>query len=296
MQPKANTIPVTPSAFSASPAGKPAHGPARFPLAMGGTGRPGPVSGLIVNADDWGRDRETTERTFECVRHGTVSAVSAMVFMDDSERSAAVALEAGIDAGLHLNFTERLSAKDCPARIAERQREIGVYLLRHPLAQIVYHPGLARSFEYVVAAQLDEYQRLYGAPAQRIDGHHHMHLCTNVLVGKLLPAGTIVRRNFSFRAGEKSLVNRLYRKAVDRRVGSRHLLVDCLYNLSPLEPARLERILKLATEHVVELETHPINPAEYEFLMGDGLRRSKLELLIGPFPYRLSNLTDRRSR
>ena len=36
---------------------------------------------LIVNADDWGRDRETSDRMFECVLRGTVSSVSAMVFL-----------------------------------------------------------------------------------------------------------------------------------------------------------------------------------------------------------------------
>ncbi len=35
---------------------------------------------LIVNADDWGRDYENTERTLECIHRGSVSSVSAMVF------------------------------------------------------------------------------------------------------------------------------------------------------------------------------------------------------------------------
>src|SRR4029077_20103780 len=60
---------------------------------------------LIINADDWGRSQETTDRIAECVAHGAVSSVSAMVFMEDSERSAVIARERGIDAGLHLNFT-----------------------------------------------------------------------------------------------------------------------------------------------------------------------------------------------
>ena len=62
-----------------------------------GSGYSGEVAsraGLVINADDWGRDRETTERIRECAARGTVSSVSAMVFMEDSERGAAVALEA----------------------------------------------------------------------------------------------------------------------------------------------------------------------------------------------------------
>ena len=47
-----------------------------------------------------------------------------------------------------------------------------------------------------------------------------MHLATNVLAQRILPAGFKVRRSFSFQAGEKSSVNRWYRAAVDRRNGS----------------------------------------------------------------------------
>lgn len=68
-----------------------------------------PAGALIVNADDWGRDRETTDRTLFCLREGAVSSASAMVFMEDSERAAALAKEHGVDAGLHLNLTAPLS-------------------------------------------------------------------------------------------------------------------------------------------------------------------------------------------
>jgi chitin disaccharide deacetylase len=238
---------------------------------------------LIINADDWGRDHQTTERTLECITGGTVSAVSAMVFMADSERAATLAMARGIDAGLHLNFTMPFSTPDCPARLLEHQRELVAYLRRHSLARVVFHPGLAGSFEYVVKAQLDEFLRLYGAPPDRIDGHHHMHLCANVLLGRLLPSGTLVRRNFSFRPGEKSLANRLYRKAVDYRLSRRHRLVDFLFSLIPLDPpGRLQGIFSLASASTVEVETHPINPDEYCFLLGDEILRLTANVRIGP--------------
>ncbi|MDR3735988.1 MAG: ChbG/HpnK family deacetylase, partial [Acidobacteriaceae bacterium] len=65
---------------------------------------------VIVNADDWGRDAATTLRTLGCVLCGAVSSVSAMVFMENSEQAAQLARKHAVDAGLHLNFTERLSA------------------------------------------------------------------------------------------------------------------------------------------------------------------------------------------
>lgn len=226
-----------------------------------------PYGRLIVNADDWGRDHATTDRTFECTTLGTVSSVSAMVFMADSERARSMALESKIDTGLHLNFTEPFSGSNCPAPLLDRQRELKHRMGRHGLARTLYYPGLAASFEYVVAAQIDEYRRLYAADPERIDGHHHLHLSMNVLLGELLPAGTLVRRNFSFLPGEKSLLNRLYRRMVDCRLAARHRVVDFLFNLIPLRPeARLQRIFALARNSVVELETHPINAEEHRFL------------------------------
>jgi hypothetical protein len=236
---------------------------------------------LILNADDWGRDRETTERIFDCVRRGTVSSVSAMVFMQDSERAAGIAREANVDAGLHLNFTTPFSALASPAKLVEHQLKIASYLSRHKAAKAIYHPGLARSFAYVLTAQAEEFQRLYGVSPTRVDGHHHMHLCANVALGRLLPAGTIARRNFSFQSGEKSWSNRLYRNLVDRMLARRHRLTDFFFSLPPLEPAaRLQRIFSLARQHVVELETHPVNQEEYRFLMGDGIVRGAGEVPI----------------
>lgn len=225
--------------------------------------------GLIINADDWGRSRETTDRTLECWERGSVSSVSAMVFMEDSERAAALARERSIDAGLHLNFTTPFSAPDCPRPLAEHQQRIARCLLRHRLAQVLFHPTLVRSFEYVVSVQVDEFRRLYGVAPQRYDGHHHMHLCANILIPSLLPRGTAVRRNFSFEAGEKSFANRLYRELVDRVLARRHRLTDFFFSLKPLEPrTRLERIFSLARRFVVELETHPYDVEEYRFLTG----------------------------
>ncbi len=227
---------------------------------------------LIMNADDWGRDRETTDRTLDCTRCKMVSSVSAMVFMEDSERAAAIAREQGIDAGLHLNFTTPFSAPGIPARLAGYQQRLSQYLLRRRFSQVLFHPGLIRSFQYVVAAQRDEFTRLYGREPDRLDGHHHMHLCANVLLGGLLPSGTVVRRNFSFQPGEKSLGNRLYRHVVDRILARRHRLTDFFFTLQPLAPpGRLERIFSLAHRFVVEIETHPLNPAEYCFLTEGGI-------------------------
>jgi hypothetical protein len=101
-----------------------------------------------------------------------------------------------------------------------------------------------------------------------------MHLCANVLYGNLLPAGTVVRRNFSFRAGEKSYANRIYRRMIDRKLAKRYSLTQYFYSLPPLEPrSRLQRIFALAKEFSVEVETHPVVREEYDFLLSEEFLR-----------------------
>jgi hypothetical protein len=247
---------------------------------------------LIINADDWGRDVETTDRIFECVTIGTVSSTSAMVFMADSSRAAEMAREHNVDCGLHLNFTMPFSAPDCPAGLREHQTRVIRYLRRSRLAQTVYHPGLASAFQYVAEAQLEEFERIFGARPRRVDGHHHMHLCANVLCGGLLPTGTIARRNFSFGPRDKGRINRLYRKAIDRLLAIRHDLTDYFFSLPPLEPAgRVDEIFSIARKAIVEVETHPVNPEEYRFLTGGEILRRIPDL---PITRGFPNLADVR--
>ncbi len=227
-----------------------------------------------MNADDWGRDTANTDRTLDCVVRRTVTAVSAMVFMQDSERAAEIARERGIDAGLHLNFTTPFTGSSISNGLAGHLEKVSRYLLKSRLAEVVYHPGLANSFDYLVSAQREEFRRLHGSEPRRLDGHHHMHLCANVLMGGLLPAGTRIRRSFSFSPGEKSFANRFYRKTIDALLARHHELNDFFFSLPPLAPlSRLQKIFALATEFKVEVETHPVSVDEYRFLTGDEIHQ-----------------------
>jgi len=240
-----------------------------------------PANGvLIINADDWGIDSETTDRIFECVRLGSVSSASAMVFMADSQRAADLAREYGVDVGLHLNVTAPFTSPRIPAELMQHQQVLMRFLRGSRFAKTLFHPALHGSFKYVVAAQLEEFRRLLGVEPKHIDGHHHMHLCANILFGGLLPAGTATRRNFSFQAGEKSITNRLFRKLIDDKLVKKHRVSDYFFSLAPLKPTdRLQRIVSLAKQSVVEVETHPANPEEYRFLT-DG----RIFDLIGDVP------------
>jgi hypothetical protein len=238
---------------------------------------------LVVNGDDWGGTSLNTNRILECSKRGAISSVSAMVFMEDSERAAALAREHAIEAGLHLNLTMPFSESRCPAGLQKHQQRLARFLLQHRFMRVVFNPRLIRSFEYVVKAQFDEFRRTYGADPVKLDGHHHMHLCANVLVQRLLPGGTLVRRSYSFGRGQKGLVSRLYRKALDRNLAARHRLMDFFFSLPPLEPpSRLQKIYLLARHSVVELEAHPLNLAEYQYLAGGEIFRQIGDVQIAP--------------
>jgi hypothetical protein len=233
---------------------------------------------LIINADDWGYDAHTTRRVLACVERGSISSVSAMVFMEDSERAAAVARDRGIDAGLHLNLDTPFTKVPITSKLVELQARLARFL-HSPFSRPFFHPGLVRSFEYVVSSQLAEYHRLYGAPPRRIDGHHHLHLAANVLFSGLLPLGTILRPHFSREPGEKRIRNSIFRYYAKLMVERSHRTVDCLFALPPLEPKRLLHIFSRSREITIEVETHPTNPVEFEFLTGGALFR-----LLGDIP------------
>lgn len=223
---------------------------------------------LIINADDWGRDAVTTDHTLELILAGRVSSGSAMLFMKDSERAAGLAREHAVDTGMHLNFTLPFTGPGCGARMKDRQNRIARFLLSHRLAPVVFRPDLASSFECIVRTQLEEYERLYGVQPQRIDGHHHMHLCANVTLQRLLPANTIIRRNFTFIGERKGFFNRLYRGWQDKRLARRHRMADYFFDLIPMTPGRLSAFFALALDANVEIETHLYRDDEYEFLAG----------------------------
>lgn len=224
---------------------------------------------LFVNADDWGRDKGTTDKILACCRNGNVNGVSAMTFMKDAERAAELARENALDTGLHLNLTLEFDGGIVNTALREHHRRVTTYLGTRKANQVLFNSALKRSFDHVFRAQWDEFCRLYGRQPDRLDGHHHMHLCMNMLLPNRYPKGLRVRRNFSFRAGEKGFANRFYRRLVDSWLTSRFRCTDFFFSLSPIEPERIRRILSLSKSASVELMVHPAMDDEFHFLSGD---------------------------
>ena len=225
---------------------------------------------LTVNADDFGHCMVATDRTMACVAANRINAASAMMFMEDSERAAALATASGLNVGLHINFTETFTGPYVPAWLRRNHEQLRRFLSISKYALLIYNPFLRNAFREVVAAQVGEFARLYGRMPSRLDGHEHMHLCSNMLLDGLLPAGARVRRNFSFAPGEKSFLNRYYRRLVDRRLARRYRLGDFFFALSQQHSVpQLRRVVALAKSCDVELLAHPHVKVEFEILLSD---------------------------
>jgi hypothetical protein len=225
---------------------------------------------LTINADDLGHCVMATDRTMACFGANRINAASAMVFMEDSERAAALATDSGLDVGLHINFTESFTGPYVPLSLRRNHDRVRHFLGANKYALVIYNPFLRSAFREVFAAQVEEFARLYSRPPSRFDGHQHMHLCSNMVFDDLLPAGATVRRNFSFIPGEKSFLNRYYRRLVDRRLATRYRIGDFFFALSQQRSMpQLRRIAALARSCDVELLVHPQVNAAFEILLSD---------------------------
>jgi chitin disaccharide deacetylase len=225
---------------------------------------------LIVNADDLGRNNLATERILDCYAQRRITSATAMVFMDNCERTSDTILESGIDLGLHLNFTSPFDSSRVSPQLTNYHNRIAAFLLSSKYSVLLYNPLLRIAFDYTTKVQFEEFERLFGKAPTHIDGHHHMHLCMNMLIGGYIPHNALVRRSFSFGPGEKSRINRLYRLLVDYGLTQRYRCVDSFFSLKRFEEGtRLNELIDLLYDSNIEVMVHPENSDEFKFLMSD---------------------------
>jgi predicted glycoside hydrolase/deacetylase ChbG (UPF0249 family) len=244
---------------------------------------------LIITADDYGKTRNATDRILECLLKKRITSISAMVFMEDSERSASLALETGAEVGFHLNFTLPYSGENIPEKLRDEQKAVFSYLTKHKIFQVIYNPLLANSFKFLFLSQQEEFIRLYGRKPEHYNGHHHMHLCTNVLAGGIIPKGTKMRGTFTFERSEKNPLNLLYRRLLKVYISRRFLSTDSFFNIGALKNVKsLRSIINRAVQENIEIGVHPEKPEEGEFIVGhefgqllDSVRLGRFSDLVG---------------
>ena len=239
---------------------------------------------LIINADDMGRDRVTTDACMDCYRQRRITSASIMVFMDDSERAAELAVIENLETGLHINLVLPYDAPRISKNLRKSQDSAANFFRRGPWTQVVLNPFIIKAVASTFHYQLEEYRRLFGREPAHFNGHKHFHLSQNMLLGGGLPFGSAVRRSFTFYKGEKNSLNRFYRRMVDGWLLKKHISTDAFFSLSPVKDlSRLARIITLARTHCVELMVHPWCPDEFAFLTGNQFRLMIASAHLGGF-------------
>lgn len=239
---------------------------------------------LIITADDYGKTRHATDNILECYARDRITCASAMVFMEDSERAASLAIRHSLEVGLHLNFTLPFNASYIPPKLRAMQNRLVSYLTKHKICQAIYNPLLVNAFAYVFQSQQGEFIRLYGKSPDHYNGHHHMHLCANLLASTLIPKGARVRRTFTFDRGEKNPFNLLYRYIIDMLVSRRFISTASFVSIGPVhDQERIGNIFRRAAKENIEMEVHPEYVNEVAFLLGGEYQHLKDSVYKGGF-------------
>lgn len=240
---------------------------------------------LIVNADDFGRNAESTDAILDCYSAGGITSASAMVWMEDSRRARDLAEEVGIPVGLHLNLTQPLTDPAVPTDIRNRQAALVRYF--GSPARWVFNPILRRGVERSIDEQVDQYLTLYGRAPTHIDGHHHVHISPNVLVARALPRGIKIRPSFTFFEGEKWLLNRVVRHGLNAYIARRFRSPRYFFSIRTLHPdlggTGMYRKLRFAERGAVEIMCHPAFDDERRVLKSDDWRAAIAALHTGSY-------------
>ena len=239
---------------------------------------------LVINADDWGAHTATTDAILRCFRAGRVTSATAMVFMEDSARAAAIGRRENLPLGLHLNLTQPYADGSLPAPVRARQQRLTRHFRHVRVMRWFYDPRIREAVERCIADQLDAFESAYGRAPTHLDGHNHVHLCPNVLLSRSARRVTAVRTAHSRGArSPASLARALRRRAIRRRFRS----TDALFALSAVHPALggegLQRTLELTRHASVELMVHPSRAEEYELLLSDAWGRAIAGVPLGSF-------------
>ena len=213
---------------------------------------------LIINADDFGKNKKTTNRICECFSRGRVTSATAMMFMSDSENAARIALRHNLGIGLHLNFSSSFTMMDLETDLIVKHERIVRYFTWHKYIRLFYNPFITGDVKQCFKSQYNEFLRLYGKEPTHIDGHHYLHLCANVVFGNVIPDGIKIRRSITYPDKTKNLKKNIMKRFVwsffDKEILKKHLSTNYFFELdSNFQLDELRIVIERAKESNVEL-------------------------------------------
>jgi predicted glycoside hydrolase/deacetylase ChbG (UPF0249 family) len=135
---------------------------------------------LIINADDFGFNREITDGILECHRNGTVNSTTLMVNMTGADYAAGlVAGFPGLSVGIHLNLTLGRPISP-PDRILSLVNKEGWFRDQGDMFRRAFRFQLnAKEIETELSAQVERFLA-YGLVPTHADSHHHVADCPQI--------------------------------------------------------------------------------------------------------------------
>lgn len=246
------------------------------------------MAALMINADDWGASLATTDAIARGFDSGALTAASAMVHMADSARAAELARERGLPVGLHLNLSQTFDSPDVPEDVRLRQARVTRRFRHMRLRRWLYDPSARGLVDRAIADQLGEFERLYGHPPRKLDGHLHVHLCPDVLLSRALPHDVWLRPVSTSAVGKAVPVLGALRHARERWLRNRFAMSDYFFSIESIHPvlggSGLGGAFDLAADANVEVMTHPSRPRELELLLSADWRRALSDRPLAAFP------------
>ncbi|MDR3555864.1 MAG: ChbG/HpnK family deacetylase [Syntrophobacteraceae bacterium] len=239
---------------------------------------------LIINADDWGVNRTCTNRILDCYRNDRITSTTAMLFMNDSLRASEVAREHGLPVGLHLNFTREFDNTRGGAVLNDHQKRLVTYFSKSKYIRTIYNPVIRNSILYSFMSQYDEFIKIFMKTPTHVDGHHHIHLCMNIICDNIIPDNMKIRPRLCGSGGEKNICAILYGKLIDYIIHHRYRVIGSVYKLDvSRSDSKLSEIVNRAVIQNVELITHPARLEEYEYLKTESYARLISRALPGSY-------------
>lgn len=182
---------------------------------------------IIVNADDFGKDRQVNEAICAAFAKGLIHRTTLMANMPYAAEAMDMARQQGFDSkvGIHLNLTEGRPLTDELAANREICDENGCFSAdfhRNTFKRFVLPHAATRQIRTELDAQLARYSEL-GGVLFHIDSHHHVHTDLSVLkalrplIKKYNVKSIRLGRNL-YHGGNKLM--RLYKRYLNRELMS----------------------------------------------------------------------------
>ena len=239
--------------------------------------------GLIVNADDFGKNEDVNKAIAKCFENGITDRTTIMINMPCAKEACEISKEQGFmdRVGLHINLTEGSPLTDGIKEEALICDEDGSFnaLFMQSLKHRLYMPLSCREhIKEEIRAQIDRYHEM-GFSLDHLDSHHHVH--TNAPILKVLRQ---LSKEYDFRSIRIS--RNLYQET--------HLFNDIykyIYNASVRRICRESSRYFGSFNDVCEYFSYPIEEESMDKIVGFCQRRD-LEIMVHPMYLRDGTLMD----